>query len=293
MKLRAFTLSLLFAICLQGQDLPVNPLTNFVSIRDTISLNSVSAKDFKGIIAKWRNYLGQQSNIEKIFSLKSKDETLILHFSNSFFNSSAETQKDIFTNSGSMTFSAYKRDPVFKQTSSVDATNGKVTFNFIYSIKNGLFVYEFTNFEYSGFSSGGKFEDEKPVKPFSVGLLAQNKKRWATIKTEYSERFKILSASLKSYVSDYMASMKADSEQEADKSPVNYESYKKITTGMALDDVRKMLGDEGKELSSRSNQVNNKTVLLQTIIWYNDQKTKSIMISFTDGKVSSKTQANL
>lgn len=293
MKLKALILSLLAAIGLNGQDLPVNRSTRLVSITDTIQLNSISVKDFKAILGKWQNYLNQKANLENIFSLKSKDESVSLSFGGFLFHSSAETQKNIYTNSGSLTYFGYKRDPVFKEAASRNATNGKVTFTFTYSIKDGEFIYEFTNFEYGGYGTSGKFEDDKPVKPFASGVLAQNKKRWAAIKIEYFDRFKTISAHLKNYVIEYLTSMKADSISTSSKSLINYESYKQITPGMTLDEVRKILGDDGKEVSSSTTQVNNKSVLLQTIIWGEKSQSKSILISFTDNKVSSKSQTNL
>ena len=293
MKPIILILTLLTVISLKGQDLPVNTLTRLVSITDTIPLNNISVKEFKAILGKWQNYLNQKANLEKVFLLKSKDESLSLGFGSSLFNSSAETQKDIYTNSGSLSYFGYKRDPVFKEATSLNATNGKVTFNFIYSIKDGKFLYEFTNLEYGGYGTSGKFEDDKPIKPFSVGVLAQNKKRWAAIKSEYFERFRILSEHLKNYISEYMVSIKADSISASVKSSINYESYEKITPGMTLDEVRKILGNGGKELSSTTSLVNDKSILMQTIVWRDQGQVKSILISFTDNKVSSKSQTNL
>lgn len=293
MKLKVLALSLLTAIGLNGQDLPVNPSTRLISVIDTIQLNSISTKDFKLILGKWQNYLNQKANIEKVFSLKSKDESVSLNFNGFLFNSSAETQKGIYTNSGSLTYFGYKRDPVFKEATSLNATNGKVTFTFIYSIKDGKFIYEFTNLEYGGYGTSGKFEEDKPIKPFSVGVLSQNKKRWSTIKNEYFDRFKALSTHLNNYVTEYLTSIKADSVSVLSKSYISYESYKQITPGMTLDEVRKVLGDSGKELSSTTSLVNNKAVLLQTILWRDESQTKSILISFTDNKVTSKSQTNL
>jgi hypothetical protein len=79
----------------------------------------------------------------------------------------------------------------------------------------------------------------------------------------------------------------------ANQSPINYDSYKKITTGMTYNDVVKLLADDGKELSNSSTQVNGKTVIQQTIIWNDLDKTKNITITFENSKVVSKSQNNL
>ena len=53
------------------------------------------------------------------------------------------------------------------------------------------------------------------------------------------------------------------------------------------------LRDDGKELSNSSSQVNGKTVIQQTVIWNDIDKTKSITVTFNDGKVQPKSQTNL
>lgn len=293
MKLKILILLILIKSNVFAQDLPTNPATGLVSIRDTISLKDVSEKDFKPIISNWKNYLSQKTNVDKLFSVKSKQETITLAFLYGFFTSHAEMQKGIYTNSGNLSYFGYSRDPLFKEVSSVDWTNGNVSFNLIYSIKGNQFFYEFTNFEFTGSGSGGKFEDDKPVKPFTVGVLAQNKKRWKQIKSSYCDRFKVLSENLKAYVADFIKADKNDKEASAANSPISYSNYQNIKIGMSYPEVKKLLGSEGKELNNGTTQINGKAMIQQTIVWNDLDKSKSITVNFTDGKVTSKSQTNL
>jgi hypothetical protein len=283
-----------------AQDLPLNPATGLVSISQSIISKDVSQRDFKSILQKWQNYLSQKATVEKIFSVNAKNETLSLSINNYFFHSSAEVQKDLFTNKIELKYTGYNRTPLFKEATSLNATSGIVTFNIIYSYKGNQFNFEFTNFEYSGFGTGGKFEDKKPFKPFAVGILAQNKKIWQAIKEEYYNRAMLLATNLNQYISQYSESVQTNTKSvnhsaTTTQSAITYDSYQKIKTGMSYNEVKSILTNEGKEISSNVLQSNGKPITYQTFVWYESEsnKAKSIFISFTDDKVSSKSQTNL
>lgn len=137
----------------------------------------------------------------------------------------------------------------------------------------------------------GKFEGEKPPSDnYNNSLLFKmSKKEWAEVKAEYYNNLKTLVANLKEYAENLLVK----NQDIIDKSPINYESYKKIATGMSYEDVVKLLVVDGKELSNGTTQVNGKVIIQQTIVWNDLDKSKSITISFTDGKVTSKSQTNL
>ncbi len=292
MKFKILIALILFNSNLLAQKLPISPATGLVSISDSIQFGKLTEKDFKSIVSRWQKYLSLKSNIEKIFSLNTKQETLSISIRSNVFNPSEEVQKNLYTNTGTIEYIGYKRDPIFKEATSLDWTNGKVTFNYFYSIRGSQFFYEFTNLEFTGSGSGGKFENEKPDKPFSVGVLAQNKKRWAAIKIQYVDRIKKLSEDFKRYSNEEVNTMSTNPNSEL-KSEVSYDTYKKISNGMIYDEVKRLLGSEGKELNNGTTQINGKAMIQQTIVWNDLDKSKSITVNFTDGKVTSKSQTNL
>lgn len=83
------------------------------------------------------------------------------------------------------------------------------------------------------------------------------------------------------------------SKEASTPAPISYETYGKIKMNMLYPEVKKLLSGNGKELSSCSSKLNGKTVIQQTILWSNSNQTKSISVSFSNGKAISKSQSNL
>lgn len=289
MKLKICILSILFAGNLAAQELPTNPQTGLIFIKDSIEINGKSLQEVKDILSKWGNTLLDMENLKSVYQLNNSKQTEMVAV-NLPVNMPVLTQDkggNRFLVNGTLTYSKTKTKGLVPT-----ATFGGIKFSFSYTITAKKLFYEFTNLEYShDMVHYGKFEGDKPPsdnynKSF---LFKMSKKEWAAVKTEYYNNLKILSANLKRYAENLFASESVS----ANMSQINYDSYKKIVTGMSYDDVAKLLADEGKELNNTSTQVNGKTVTQQTIIWNDLDKTKSITVTFTDGKVVSKTQTNL
>lgn len=171
-------------------------------------------------------------------------------------------------------------------------SSGGVKFNLIYTIRANKLVYEFTNMEYShDMAHYGKFEDEKPPKDSynSSLLFKMSKSEWIKVRQEYYSNVQILANNLKEYLNNVIGSKSNHSEQ----SRISYATYQKIKTDMSFDEIRHLLGDNGKELNSGTAQVSGKSVIQQTVVWYDLDNTKSITVSFLDGKVVSKSQTKL
>lgn len=274
-----------------AQDLPVNPQTGLISIKDSIDTKNKSLQEIKEVISKWGGTLMDLDNLKSIYKLNNSKQTETIAINlpvNTILTQDKGNNK--FVTNGTLAYSKVKANGLNAFAPTV--TSGGIKFGFSYTITEKKLIYEFTNLEYShDMLHYGKFEETKPPSDnYNKSLFFKmSKKEWDAVKKEYFSNLKTLADNLKEYATNLIQSNPVAINQ----SLINYESYKKITTGMSFEDVVKLLADEGKELSNTSTQVNGKTVTQQTIIWNDLDKTKSITITFTDGKVVSKSQTNL
>ncbi|HMU46530.1 MAG TPA: hypothetical protein PKC72_09190 [Chitinophagaceae bacterium] len=291
MKWKIILAFLTFARISFAQNLPVNAETGLVFIKDSIELKNKSLQEVKDIMAKWSYTLIDIENLKKVYKLDNKKQTENIYISLPLYSVlNQERGNNKFQTNGTLSYNKVKTtglnaaDPLL--------ANGSIKFGFIYTITAKKIIYEFTNLEYSHDGLHfGKFEDSKPpADNLNRSLIFKmGKKEWGTVRAEYFDNLKILAANLKEYITNLLQEDQATASQ----TPINYESYMKITTGMSYEDVAKLLGDDGKELSNSSSAVNGKTVIQQIITWNDLDKTKSITVTFTEGKVSAKVQTNL
>ena len=292
MKFRTTLIFILLTRIVTAQDLPQNPKTGLVSIRDSINVKGKSLQEIKNILSGWGNTLMDETNLNTVFNLKNSKQTERIFISLPVENPvlTQDIGGNKFLVSGTLTYMKIKNSGL-NQFAPVVVNNAS-KFSFSYIITPHTLIYEFTNFEYS--LDGvhyGKYEDEKPPQDLNNRSIVfkMGKKEWKELKIENFTYFTTLASNLKGYVSTRLQNTHITSDQ----SPVNYESYKKIKTGMTYDEVIKILGDEGKELSNGNTNINGKTVAQQTIVWSDLDKTKNITITFADGKAVSKSQNNL
>lgn len=281
------TLALLVFVTISlAQELPTNPQTGLVSIKDSIDIKNKSIQEIKEMMSKWSYTLIDKENLAKIYSLNNSKQTENIYVSLPLYSVlNQQSGNNKFQTNGTLTYNKVK-------TSGLNAVaplvvSGGIKYNFTYTITSKKLIYEFTNLEYSHDGLHfGKFEDSKPpADNLNRSLIIKmGKKEWGAVKEEYFTYLKTLASNLKEYSTSIL--------QETH-SPISYESYKKISVGMTYNEVVKLLDDEGKEVSNSSTQLNGKLVSQQTIIWNDLDKTKSITVSFVDGKVVSKAQSNL
>lgn len=288
MKWEATIILLLLVKFSFSQELPINPQTGIISIADSIDIKNKSQQEVKDLLSKWSYTLFDKSNIEKVFKLNNSKQVENIVFNLVMgYPHTIEKGSNQFLNNGTFTYTKAKEMKLFGGAS-VSPSNGVVKFSLSYSITSSKIIYEFTNLEFS--NTGlyyGKFEDEKPPKD-NKGIMSLNKKMWQDVKVEHLERVRTLSANLKQYLQNLLIN-------NTSATPVNYDSYQKIKVGMTFNEVKIILGSEGKELSNSSSQVGGKTVIHQTIIWYESESNKSkyITLTFLDEKVTSRSQTNL
>lgn len=291
MKFRIYILSIFFAGNIFGQELPTNPATGLVFIKDSIEIKNKSLQEVKDIMSKWSYTLSDIENLKKVFKLDSKRQTENIYISLPLYSVlNQEKGNNKFQTNGNLTYNKFKTTGLNAAAALV--VSGGIKFSFIYTITANKLICEFTNLEYSHDGVHfRKFEDSKPpADNLNKSLVFKmGKKEWTAVRAEYFDILKILATNLK----EYTANLLKENQSVENQSTINYESYKKITTGMGYEDVVKLLGDEGKELNNTSTQVNGKTVAQQTITWTDLDKTKSITIIFNNGKVTSKAQTNL
>lgn len=270
------------------QDLPTNPQTGLVFINDSIEIKDKSLQEIKDVLSKWAYTLIDAENLNKVYKLDNSKQIEKVSINLPLWSVLTQDKGgNKFVTNGTVTYSKTKTKGLVPT-----ATFGAVKFDFSYTITSQKLIYEFTNLQYShDMVSYGKYEAEKPPSDsYNKSLLFKmSKKEWNTVKGEYYNNLKILSGNLKEFATNLLQNNQVSTNQ----SPINYESYKKITTGMAYNDVVKLLGSEGKELNNSSSQVNGKTVTQQTIIWNDFDRSKSITIIFSNEKMISKSQSNL
>ncbi|MES2398102.1 MAG: hypothetical protein V4549_18960 [Bacteroidota bacterium] len=271
-----------------AQELPTNPETGLVFIKDSIEIKNKSIQEVRDMMSKWAYTLIDDGNLNKVYKLDNSKQTEKISINLPLWSVLTQDRGgNKFTTNGTLTYSKTKTKGLVPTV-----TFGAVKFDFSYTITSQKLTYEFTNLEYAhDMIHYGKYENEKPPSDnYNKSLLFKtSKKEWNTIKGEYYDNLKILSGNLKEFATNLLQG----SQGSANLSLINYESYKKVTTGMAYNDVVKLLGSEGKEINNSSSQINGKTVTQQTVIWNDLDKTKNITVTFVDGKVLSKSQANL
>lgn len=292
MKLTICLLLIAFSLNVFPQDLPTNKQTGLVFIKDSFDVKSKSLQEVRELMKNWGATFYNTESLKKIYKLNNSKQTenisIVLPIENPALTQ--DRGGNSYLVNGTLTYNKTKTNGLNQYAPII--ISGSVKFNFSYTITSQKLVFELTNIEYShDFSHYGKFEDEKPPQDNTNRslLFKMNKKEWAEVRVEYFEKLKILCDNLKEFATTVLKSNQTSVIQ----SPISYESYKQIKTGMAYEEVVKLLVDEGKELSNISTQVNGKTVTQQTIIWNDLDKTKSITIIFNDGKVVSKSQTNL
>lgn len=292
MKGKILMLLILIGVNLFSQESPSNPETGLVFIKDSIEVKNKSLQEIKDFVSKWGNTLLDMENLKQVYKLSNSKQSENISINLPVGNPVLTQDKggNRFLNNGMLIYNKTKTNGLNQYAPVI--ISGSVKFNFSYTITSQKLVYEFTDLEYShDMSHYGKFEDEKPPQDYNNRSLIfkMSKKEWTEVKSEYFDKLKILSNNLKEYSTTFLKSNQASAKQ----SPISYESYKQIKTGMSYDDVVKLLHDEGKELSNNSTEVNGKAVTQQTIVWNDLDKTKSITIIFNDEKVISKSQTNL
>lgn len=274
-----------------GQGLSVNPASGLVSIIDSVELKSKSLQEVKELMTKWAYTLIDEENLKKIYKLNNSKQTEKVAINLPLWS---VLTKDMggnrFLTSGTLTYSRTKTNGLNAFAPTV--TFGGIKFNLVYNVTPQKLIYEFTNLEYShDMIHYGKFEDDKPPQDNynkSI-LLSTSKKEWKNVRMEYFGNLKILADNLK----EYTAKLLQGNSKPDNLSPINYNSYQAIKLNMTYNEVKAILGGDGKELSNSSSQVNGKTITLLTIVWYDLDRSKSINISFSDGKVNGKSQTNL
>jgi hypothetical protein len=280
-------LSIAFSIS-DGQDLSINPQTGLVWIHDSVGVNFSNLQEVKDYLTKWGHTLLDADNLKAIYKLNNAKQTEMVAINLPVGSVlTREMGGNKFSTNGTLTYSKVKTVAFTPIVSS-----GGVKFNLIYTIRANKLIYEFTNMEYShDMVHYGRFEDEKPPKDnYNSSLLFKmGKSEWMKVRQEYYANVQILANNLKEYVNNLIGSKPVQSGQ----SRISYTSYQAIKTDMPLDEIKQLLGDDGKELSSGTVQANGKSAIQQTIAWYDLDNTKSITVTFVNGKVVSKSQTKL
>lgn len=268
-----------------GQDLSTNPQTGLVWVHDSIDVNNSSLQEIKDHLTKWGHTLLDVDNLKTIYKLNNSKQTEIIAINLQVGTVlTREMGGNRFSTNGTLSYSKVKTVALTPVVSS-----GGVKFNMIYTVRANKLIYEFTNMEYShDMVHYGRFEDEKPPKDSynSSLLLKMGKNEWLKVRQEYYANVQILANNLKDYLNNIVR-------RKSEQSQISYASYQAVKTGMSFDEIRTLLGSEGKELSSGAVQVNGRSVNQQTIVWYDLDNTKSITITFLDSKVASKSQTKL
>lgn len=272
---------------LLGQDLPRNRTTGLVAITDSLQVsNGVKPYEMRQIVRQWQKKVNDKAQLLKIFNYKTGEKSAYFNCSPGF-----ERGKDIFTDKGTLTYSGGKKELGQYMP---DISTGKVDFSFNYEIRDRFVVFEFTDLLYTWANSGqvkGRFEDEKTAKPFAVGITANNRKTWEYIKREYVDRFTLLMQDLKGYYNSYNTSITTTPPPP---SGITYQNYELIKKDMTYDQVKAIIGTDGKELNNITQTVMNKEINTLVIGWYdpNDQG-KAIIATFRNKKLVIKQQQNL
>jgi hypothetical protein len=290
MKFRILACFVLIASAAMSQELPTNPQTGLVSIKDSISIKDKSLQEVKEVMLNWGRTLLDPENLKAVYKLDNAKQIERIAVILPVGVLTRDKGGNQYLTNGSLSYGKTKTSGLNKVAPVM--VSGGAKFGFYYTITKDKLVYEFTNLEYShDMVHYGKYESEKPPQDNynPAVFFNMSKKVWQSVRVEYFEKVKVLSNNLKVYAANLLAS----NSPEGSQSTVSYEAYKKISTGMSYNEVSKMFGDEGKELNNTSSQVGGKTITQQTIVWQDLDKSKSITVTFVDGKVTSKSQQNL
>jgi hypothetical protein len=275
----------LISIVSNGQDLPTDPKTGLVWIHDSVEVSFSSLQEIKDHLTKWGHTLLDADNLKTIYKLNNSKQSEVVAINLPVGTVlTREMGGNKFSTNGTLTYSKVKTVALTPIVSS-----GGVKFNMVYSVHANKLIYEFTNLEYShDMVHYGKFEDKKPPKDSynSSLLFKMGKNEWLKVRQEYYANVQVLSNSLKEYINNLIGS-------KSEQSRISYASYQAIKTDMSYDEIKQLLGDSGKELSSGSVQANGKNAIQQTIVWHDLDVTKSITVTFLNGKVASKSQTKL
>lgn len=162
MKFTCCTFFIFFCTKLFSQDLPTNPQTGLVSIKDSIDIKSRSIQDIKEMMSKWSYTLIDRENLAKIYSLNNRKQTENIYVSLPLYSVlNQQSGNNRFQTNGTLTYNKVK-------TSGLNAVapivvSGGIKYNFTYTITSKKLIYEFTNLEYGHDGLHfGKFEDSKP-----------------------------------------------------------------------------------------------------------------------------------
>lgn len=273
---------------LSGQDLPRNKITGLVAIMDSMQVSSeIKPYEMRQIVREWQKKVNDKTQLLKIFNYKTGEKSAYFYCSPGF-----ERGKDKFTDKGTLTYSGGKK--VLGQYMR-DISCGEVSFSFNYEIRSGHIVFEFTDLLYTWANSGqvkGRFEDEKTTKPFAVGITANNRKTWEYIKREYVDRFEMLMQDLKSYYNSYNPPIVPSTPQPP--SGVTYQNYELIKKDMTYEQVKAIIGADGKEMNNITQTLMGKEITTRVVGWYDaTDQSKAIIVTFRNEKLAIKQQQNL
>ncbi|OQP44133.1 hypothetical protein A4H97_33725 [Niastella yeongjuensis] len=288
MRYTLFVLLLISSTISNGQDLSTDPQTGLVWIHDSVEINSSNLQEVRDYLTKWGHTLLDGENLKAVYNLSNAKQTEMVAINLPVGSVlTREMGGNKFSTNGTLTYSKVKTVALTPVVSS-----GGVKFSMVYTVRANKLIYEFTGLEYShDMVHYGKFEDEKPPKDSynSSLLFKMGKSEWLKVRQEYYANVQVLANNLKEYVNNLIGRKSVQPEQ----SRISYAFYQAIKADMPLDEIKQLLGDEGKELSSGTVQVNGKSAKQQTIAWYDLDNTKSITVTFLDGKVVSKSQTKL
>lgn len=188
-----------------AQELPINPSTGLVVIKDSVMLSGASKNDFFKACSNWNQLIQQTDTLIRLFKLDAKEENITAGM---ILNSGdPERRRNEFIGHGNIIYNKIKRSPFTGQPIGSSTKNGTVEYKIYYTITSTQVTYEITEFIFhaaSDYSLFGRFEDDKPSKSWSVGILSNNKKTWSEVKQDYFQRVLILSQNLKLYLQNYL-----------------------------------------------------------------------------------------
>lgn len=270
------------------QILPTNPATGLVSIIDSIKVSDkVNTYEMQQIVRQWQKLVNDDAQLQKVFHYNTGEEAAYFHCSPGY-----RRGKDIFTDKGNLIYSGGKK--VLGQHVT-DISNGKVDFSLNYEIRGKYVVFEFTDLVFTWRHDEqvrGRFEDAKTSRPFAVGITANNKKNWERIKMEYIDRFAVLMKNLKEYYGNYNTIILPTMPNLP--SGVNYRNYELIKKDMTYEQVKAIIGEDGKEQSNLTQTLLNKEITTRVVSWSDkNEPGKAIIATFRNAKLVIKQQQNL
>ena len=235
------------------------------------------------VVREWENKVNDKTQLLKIFNYKTGEKSAHFYCSPGF-----ERAKNKFTDKGNLAYSGGKT--VLGQQIP-DISCGEVEFSLNYEIHGNYIVFEFTDLFYRGKVSG-RFEEERTVKPFAIGITANNKKTWEHIKREYFERFIMLIQDLKSYYNSYNPPTITSAPPPP--SGITYQNYELIKKDMTYEQVKTIIGTDGKEMNNITQTLMGKEITTRVVGWYDaTDQSKAIIVTFRNEKLVIKQQQNL